>query len=145
MEIKAILKEPYTNEEKLNFIVEQNHNNGYEIRVTEKALEAWGKTQEEIEEEEKQRIGMLKLTRGDVFRGLLQAKGVTREQLRQTIINNEQLTEVQRELALIDFDEALNFYRGNPLIDTVGSTLGITPEQLTAFFETNNYTKLIEE
>lgn len=145
MEIKAILYEPYSNEEKLNFIVEQNHNNGYEIRVTEKALEAWGKTQEELEQEEQQRIGMLKLTRGDVFRGLLQAKGVTREQLRQTIVNNEQLTDIQKEMALIDFDEALNFYRGNPLIDTVGLTLGITSEQLTAFFETNDYTKLIEE
>lgn len=101
--------------------------------------------EKEKAEAEKLRVQMLNLTRGDVFRGLLQAKGVTREQLRQTIVNNEQLTDIQKEMALIDFDEALNFYRGNPLIDTVGLTLGITPEQLTAFFETNDYTKLIEE
>ena len=92
---------------------------------------------------ERERIGKLSLTRGDVFRGLLQAKGVTRLQLRAMIETNPQLTEVQKEMALIDFDEALNFYRGNALIDTVGLALGITPEQLDKFFETNDYTNLL--
>ena len=46
-------------------------------------------------------------------------------------------------MALIDFDEALNFYRGNALIDTVGLALGITTEQLNKFFETNDYKKLL--
>jgi hypothetical protein len=46
-------------------------------------------------------------------------------------------------MALIDFDEALNFYRGNALIDTLGATLGITSEQLDKFFETNDYTALL--
>ena len=97
----------------------------------------------ETEEERKKRIAMLSLTRGDVFRGLLQAKGVTRSQLRTMIETNEQLTELEREMALIDFDEALNFYRGNALIDTVGLALGITSEQLDKFFETNDYTTLL--
>ena len=47
MEIKVILKKPYTDEERNNFIVEQNHNLGYEIRETETALEAWGTTEDE--------------------------------------------------------------------------------------------------
>ena len=47
-------------------------------------------------------------------------------------------------MALIDFDEALDFYRGNALIDTVGLQLGITKKQLDEFFETNDYTKLLE-
>ena len=97
----------------------------------------------ETEEERKKRIAMLSLTRGDVFRGLLQAKGVTRSQLRTMIETNEQLTELEREMALIDFDEALNFYRGNALFDTVGLALGITSEQLDKFFETNDYTTLL--
>ena len=86
------------------------------------------------------------LTRGDVFRGLLQARGVTRTQLR-TIIENlpeenkEQI--ITKEMALIDFDEALEFYRGNSLIDTVGLLLGITEEQLDRFFETNDYKELL--
>ena len=91
---------------------------------------------------------MLKLTRGDVFRGLLQAKGITRAYIRDMI---EQLpaetTEENfiKEMALIDFDEALDFYRGNQLINTIGLQLGITPEQLDKFFRTNDYKVLINE
>lgn len=94
-------------------------------------------------QEEKERIAMLSLTRGDVFRGLLMAKQVTRAQIRAMIENNETLSILEREMALIDFDEALNFYRGNTLIDTLGATLGITSEQLDQFFETNDYTVLL--
>ena len=94
-------------------------------------------------QEEKERIAMLSLTRGDVFRGLLMAKQVTRAQIRAMIENNETLSILEREMALIDFDEALNFYRGNSLIDTLGATLGITSEQLDQFFETNDYTVLL--
>ena len=101
------------------------------------------KSDEEKELEEKERVAMLSLTRGDVFRGLLQARGVTRAMLRGMIESNEKLTEVQKEMALIDFDEALNFYRGNALIDTVGLALGIESEQLDKFFETNDYTTLL--
>lgn len=89
----------------------------------------------------------LKLTRGDVFRGILQAKGVTRSQLRAFIELMPEETEEEKlakELALIDFDEALYFYRRNPLIDKVGAKLGITNYQMTRFFETNNYHELIK-
>ena len=61
------------------------------------------------------------------------------------IENNELITDAQRELALIDFDEALNFYRGNTLIDTLGLALGITVEQLDKFFETNDYKVLMQK
>ena len=148
MEIKATLNKPYTEEARINFIVEQNHRHGYEVKETETALEAWGLTEEEKEQQEAERIAMLHLTRGDVFRSLLLAKGVTRAQLRAVI---EQLPDetpeqqIAKEYALIDFDEALDFYRGNALIDTVGAQLGITSEQMTAFFETGDYHKLISE
>lgn len=55
MEIKAQLNKPYTEEQRIDFIVANNHNLGYEIRETELAMEAWGYTQEEIIEQEKQR------------------------------------------------------------------------------------------
>ena len=56
MEIKAELKQPYTENERMDFIVQQNHKNGYEIRETETELQAWGKTEEEIQEQlQKQR------------------------------------------------------------------------------------------
>ena len=103
---------------------------------------AWEEKQKQAE---KERIAMLSLTRGDVFRGLLLAKQVTRAQIRAMIENNETLSIVEKEMALIDFDEALNFYRGNALIDTLGLTLGITSEQLDKFFETNDYKALMSE
>ena len=53
MEIKAVLIKPYTENEKINFIVEQNHNNGYEIRETETSIEAWGYTEAEKQEQER--------------------------------------------------------------------------------------------
>lgn len=54
MEIKATLQKPYTEKDRLDFIVEHNHKNGYEVKETETALEALGYTAEEIAEQEKQ-------------------------------------------------------------------------------------------
>lgn len=102
--------------------------------------------EQEQAQKEAERIAMLKLTRGDVFRALLMAKGVTRAQIKaqlEAMPMTTQEEQIKRELALIDFDEALDFYRGNPLIDTVGLSLGITKEQLDKFFETNDYKDLI--
>lgn len=47
MEIKSELKQPYTSKERMDFIVEQNHRNNYEIKETETSLEAWGNTDNE--------------------------------------------------------------------------------------------------
>lgn len=148
MEIKATLNKPYDEIDRLDFIVEQNHINGYEIKETETALEAWGYTEEEKAQQEAERIANLHLTRGDVFRGLLLAKGVTRADIRGLIELMPDGTPEQRvakEMAFIDFDEALEFYRGVALIDNLGVQLGITPEQMTAFFETKDWHKLNEE
>jgi len=56
MEIKATLQKPYEEKDRLDFIVEQNHKNGYEIKETETALEAWGPTAEEIAQLDKDAI-----------------------------------------------------------------------------------------
>ena len=97
---------------------------------------------------ERERISNLHMTRGDVFRGLLLAKGVTRADMRGLIEAMPETTPQERiakEYALIDFDEALEFYRGVSLIDTVGEQLGITPEQMDRFFETKDWHELIKE
>jgi len=85
-------------------------------------------------QKERERIAKLKLTKREVFLGLYQAKGVTPDMLKA------QITDPQ---ALIEFEYANDYYRGNPLIDVVGATLGITPEQLDKFFEFNDYTYLL--
>lgn len=50
MEIKATLNKPYTDKQRSDFIVENNHRKGYEIQETETTLEAWGLTPEEQEQ-----------------------------------------------------------------------------------------------
>ena len=54
MEIKATLNKPYTDKQRLDFIVTNNHQLGYEIKETETALEAWGYTDAEKAEQAKQ-------------------------------------------------------------------------------------------
>lgn len=53
MVIIEALNKPYTEKQKLEFIVKQNHRNGYKIKETETALEAWGLTEEEKNEHDK--------------------------------------------------------------------------------------------
>jgi hypothetical protein len=134
MEIKATLQKPYTENERIDFIIQYNHNLGYEINETETELQALGYTEEEIAMQEKERIAKLSLTKREVFLGLYQAKGVTPDMLKA------QITDPQ---ALIEFEYANDYFRGNPLIDIVGGALGITPEQLDKFFETNDFTYLL--
>ena len=47
MEIEAQLNKPCAENQRIDFIVQYNHNLGYEIRETETSLEAWGYTEEE--------------------------------------------------------------------------------------------------
>lgn len=92
------------------------------------------KWEEEAEEKELERIAKLSLTKREVFLGIYRAKGVTPEQIRAGLTDTA---------AIIEFDYAERYYRGNPLIDIVGETLGITSEQLDLFFEDGNYEHLI--
>lgn len=146
MEIRSILNKPCTRVQKEKFIVEYNHKQGLPIVETDTEFQALCYTVTELEKQEQEQIAMLKLTRGDVFRGLLQAKGITRNQIRALIEAMPETTDYERivkELALIDFDEALDFYRGNTLIDTLGEQLGISKTQLDEFFRTNDYNSLL--
>ena len=74
------------------------------------------------------------MTKREMFLGLYQAKGITPDMLKA------QITDPQ---ALIEFEYANDYYRGNVLIDQVGAQLGITPEQLDKFFETKDYHELL--
>ena len=135
MEIITTLNKPCTEEERENFIVEYNHNQGLIIEETETEIRALGYTEEEKAQKERERIGNLKLTKREVFLGLFQAKGITPDMIK---------AQIQDPQALIELEYANDYFRGNPLIDIIGAQLGITSEQLDKFFETNDYTKLIE-
>ena len=143
MEIKAKLKQPYTEKERMTFVVEQNHKLGYEIKETETSIEAWGLTKEEIQAQEREGLDKLSMTRGDMFEAIILAFGKTKTDIRLMIENVEGLTDIERALYLNRFDEALDFYRGYPAIDLIGRMLGVSSEQLDKFFKTKDYHELL--
>ena len=136
MEIKAQLDKPYTEEQRINFIVEQNHQKGYEIRETETALEAWGLTEEEEAEkeaeEEAKRIANLNLTKADFWIALLDG-GITKDMVKEKI--NLIPDETLKAKTLIRLDEADHFWRGDPSMDIIGAMFGLSPDDLTYLFE----------
>lgn len=141
MEIKAELKKPYTDEQRINFIVENNHKKGYTIEESATSLVALGETEEEKQAKEQERIAMLSLTAADVERGIYKATGKDFEDV-VAMVTELQPQGLDIKALKIEL-KANNFYRGNPYVDAVGSLLGFTKEQLNAFFETGDYTKLI--
>lgn len=141
MEIKATLQKPYTEEQRMNFVVTYNHQLGYTINETETELQALGYTEEEIVLQEKERIAKLYLTGADVERGIYQAKGMDFDDiLAFVMVNPPQGLDIK---ALRIELKANHFYRGNPYVNAVGALLGFTDEQLDKFFETNDYTVLL--
>lgn len=143
MEIKAELLKPYKENEKRDFIISQNHNLGYEIRETELALQAWGYTQEEQEEQERERIAQFNLTGADVERGIYQAKGMDFQDVIE-LVEKSEIAGLDIKALKIEL-KANNFYRGNPYVIAVGNILGFKKEQLDLFFETGDYRYLLEE
>lgn len=126
MEIKAELQKPYNKAERLDFIVEQNHAKGYEIRETDDALQAWGYTAEELADIEKERIGNLQVTKRAFMLGL-QQMGITYAQLKELLATNEQ--------AQMEWDLCMELERKNPLLDEMASKLEVSSEQLDNIFK----------
>ena len=81
--------------------------------------------EKEQKEKEEERIALLSLTKREVFLALYKADGTTPDSLRAKISDPE---------ALIEFDYAEKYYRGNPLINQIGALLGYTPEDLDYLF-----------
>lgn len=136
MEIKATLKKPYTDIERMSFIVSYNHQLGYEIKETEDELQAWGYTEDELELEENIRISKLTCTKR-VFALMLQELGITYTMLKQLIATNEQ--------AQLEWDLCVELQRSNPLLDVMALQLGVTAEQLDGLFRYANGEITIEE
>ena len=117
MEIKAQLKYPYTDEERYNFIVEYNHNLGYEIREKETGLpmtnlQAWGYTEEEKEQQERERVSHLKCTKR-VFVLILEELGKDYFKDIEPLINNNRQAKLEWELCV-------ELERSNPLLNVIG-------------------------
>ena len=82
--------------------------------------------EEEQRQRKRARIQALSLTKREVFLALYKDKGITPEQIKSEINNPE---------ALIEFEYANDYFRGNPLIDAIGTALGYSSEDLDYLFE----------
>jgi hypothetical protein len=134
-----ILEKPFTNIERLNFIVKYNHNKGLTIKETALALYALEANEimqdgepivnpdyeKEQEEKRKEHIQALTCTKRD-FALILQKFGITYSQLKELISTNEK--------AQLEWDLCTGLLRSNPLIDLMASQLNITSEQLDNLF-----------
>lgn len=132
MELKAKLEKPYEEIDRLNFIIDYGAGHSelsYEIRETETALEAWGYTKEEEEQQEKEHIKHLTCTKR-VLALMLQQLGISYNQLKELIATNEQ--------AQLEWDLCVELERCNPLLDVFGEQLGISPEQIDQMFKYAN-------
>ena len=136
MEIKATLQKPYTENERMDFVVQYNHNQGYEINETETELQALGYTEDELELQENIRISKLTCTKR-VFALMLQELGITYTMLKELIATNEQ--------AQLEWDLCVELERKNPLLDVMAMQLGITSEQLDGLFMYANGELTIDE
>ena len=135
MKIKAELLKPYNEQEKINFIVEQNHKLGYTIEEQEDKLVALGYTEQEKLKQEKERIALLNMTGADVERAIYKVKGIDFDDILAMVKNNPAIDE---KALKIEF-KANNFFRGNPYISQVGLLLGFTEDMLDNFFKTKDY------
>lgn len=87
----------------------------------------WLKKQHKKETE---RIAKLKLSKREVFLEIYKDKGITPDDIKAKITNPE---------ALIELEYANEYYRGNPLVDIIGASLGYSKEDLDYFFENKTF------
>lgn len=132
MEIKSTLKKPYTEEQRLEFIVEQNHKLGYEIQENESELQAWGFTEEEIAQKERERLDNLSLTGSDVERAIYADKGMDFNDLIEYVKVHAPTMDIK---ALKIELGANDFFRKHPYINQIGQLLGYTSDDLDYLFE----------
>lgn len=130
MEIKAELRKPYTEKQRLDFIANQNYINGYLIKETSDSLQALGYTETELELKEKERINNLKCTKR-VFVLILEKIGLDYfEQILPLIEGNRQ--------AKLEWELCVELERANPLLDILANELGVTSLQLDKLFQYAN-------
>ena len=103
--------------------------NGYEV-VIDPEYEA------KQAQKEKERIGNLKLTKREVFLALYNDSRVTPNDIKSVITD---------PATLIEFEYATEYYRGNPLIDAIGSSLGYSKEELDYLFENKCFPLKVED
>lgn len=147
MEIIAKIDKPYSTKSRIDFVEEYQNKKKLLVKETETALEAWGYTAEEIEEQEQKHIQALSMTRSDFFDGMILAFGLNSIDLRtviENVLNTLNITEIEKKIALNNYDNALHFYRKHTLFTLLSQapipisqdiSLNISAKQWDKFFD----------
>ena len=93
--------------------------------------------EQEQAEKERQRLNLLNLTKADVLLALYQDKGITPEDIKTMLKDNVP--------ALIKFDYASSYYRGDEVVNALGLALGYTTEEMDYLFENKAFPPKVEE
>lgn len=103
--------------------------------------------EQQKEQEEKERILALSMTRSDFFDGTIKAFGADSEDLLiaiQGVLANLPISDIEKKVAINNYKNALNFYRKHPLFEmlsdkpiplTEALSITITSEQWDKFFD----------
>ena len=129
MEIKATLNKPYTEKERINFIVEQNHKLGYTIEEQADKIIALGKTQKEVVKEQEERLNHLTCTALDIV-ALIKTLGLTDAEIVQFLNTNPSL---QLQLTLCKDVYCGVVRQLCPL--KISDTVTLTDEMVVSFFK----------
>ena len=98
-------------------------------------------------QKEAERIKSLSMTRSDFFDGTIKAFSLTQEKLKsaiEPILVNLDINEIDKTIAMNNYDNALNFYRKHPLFDLLSGlsipisetqSIMINAEQWDKFFD----------
>lgn len=145
------LQKPYTDKQKANFIVKYNHNQGLLIEETDVAIYALEANEvmennipvinpdyeQELAQQERLRLNLLNLTKADVLLALYKDKGITPDDIKTMLKDNVP--------ALIKFDYASSYYRGDEVVNSLGLALGYTTEEMDYLFENKKFPEHTEE
>lgn len=142
-------------EEQIPIYDENGEITGYEIIEVEKQVEAGTHTEirvyytlalnpdfeDEELKKEKERIAQLNMTRGDFIEGLILAQGKDEKDI-IALIEALPITDVEKKVYINRVNNALDFYRGYPVIDVLCGFLKVPLENMDKFFETKDYNYL---
>ena len=109
---------------------------GLEIKETDRPIVEFefADTEEYAQAEaqrERQRLNLLNLTKADVLLALYEDKGLTPDDIKEMQKDNVP--------ALIKFDYASSYYRGDEVVNTLGLALGYTTEEMDYLFENKTF------
>lgn len=117
--------------------VEELNANPNKVTVKDGVLILNPNYEQEQAEKERQRLNLLNLTKADVLLALYQDKGIKPEDIKTMLKDNVP--------ALIKFDYASSYYRGDEVVNALGLALGYTTEEMDYLFENKVFPPKVEE